>query len=158
MNSSGKFHKSNKRSGNTYDIRMVNQNDYLIGAYSCQCSTNSVAAVEEQSSISTLRVIRDLQRLQRKIGKKKKKKNIHCYIQHSQIPILYDLISWKRKGQVLDLRHRKYKSARWTWRPWKFVRRIYIHLRSIIHRRILGDRKIGSVIELKVVQIIRDHG
>ena len=161
LNSNEKFpeqhYRSKKRSTNTYDDRTLNQNDSLSGSYSCQCSTNSVSVVEVQSSISTLRVIRDFDN-----GFSGNLKNIHWHVQHSQISILCDLISWKRKGQALGLLHRKFKSARWTWRRWLSVRRIYISsrsdLRSRIHRRIPGDRKIGSVIEMKVVQIITDHG
>ena len=104
-------YRSDKRSTNTYDDRTLNQNDSLSGSYPCQCSTNSVAAVEVQFSISTLRVIRDFDN-----GFSGNLKNIHWHVQYSHIAILCNLISWKRKGQALGLLHHKIKSARWTWR------------------------------------------
>ena len=79
-------------------------------------STNSVAVVEVQSSISTLRVIRDFDNGFR--GNFLEKKKNHGYVKHSQISMLCDLISWKRKGQDVGLLHHKTKSARWTWRRW----------------------------------------
>ena len=106
-------YRSNKRSRNTSDVRTLNQNDSVTGSYSCQCSTNSVAVVEVQSSISTLKLLGDFVN-----GFNGNLKNIHCYVQHSQNSMLCDLISWKRKGQDVGLLHHKFKSVRWTWSRW----------------------------------------
>ena len=106
-------YRSHSRFWHTYDVRTLNQNDSLTGSYLCQCSMNSVQVVEAQSSISTLRVVKDFD-----YGFSGNLKKIHCYVQHSQISMLCDLILWKRKGQDVRLLHHKFKSVRLIWRRW----------------------------------------
>ena len=99
----GQHYRSKKRSTNTYDDRTLNQNDSLSGSYSCQMfsSTNSVAVVEVQSSIPTLRVIRDFDNgFSGNLGEKKNKITVMSSTVKS--PCLVIWYREKEKVKTLD--------------------------------------------------------